>query len=106
MKNNVIWQNDRESMDKRLNCGRKSLIDTKGDRRLIRTVGKNRKQILSEIVENFNKHASQKLSLIIIQWGLNSYEIIRLKLRKTRRISKINSNLKSSSRYKLGWSRD
>lgn len=86
MKNNVLWQNDRESMDKRLNCGRKSLIEKKGDRRFIRTVGKNRKQILSEIVENFNQHVSQNLSLIIIKWGLHSYGIIRLKLRKTRRI--------------------
>lgn len=86
VKNNVIWQNDRESMDKRLNCGRKSLIDKKADRCLIRTVRKNRKQILSEIVDNFNKHASQKLSLIIIQWKLHFYGIIRLKLRRTRRI--------------------
>lgn len=42
--------NDRESMDKRINCGRESLNDKKGDKRLIRTVGQNKTHILSEIM--------------------------------------------------------
>lgn len=50
-------------MKRGFNRGRKSLIDERGDKILIRTVRKNTKQTLSEIVDNFNQHAPQKFSV-------------------------------------------
>jgi transposase len=54
--------NEGERLERSSYRGRKSLIDERGDRILIRTVKKNRRQTLSEIVDNFNEHAPQNVS--------------------------------------------
>ena len=82
--------NEGESLERSSNRGRKSLIDERGDRILIRTVKKNRRQTLSEIVDNFNEHAPQNVSLRTIQRRLHFHGINRHKVRKTLTVSDIN----------------
>lgn len=50
-------------MEKSTNRGRKTMIDERGDTILIRTARENRRQRLSEIVDNFTPPPKKKLNL-------------------------------------------
>lgn len=48
-------------MEKSTNRGRKTMIDERGDTILIRTARENRRQRLSEIVDNFTPPPKKKI---------------------------------------------
>ena len=62
-----------ENLENSSNRGRNKMMDERGDRLLIRSIKKNRRQTLNEISADYNNHASQKVSTRTIQRRLHFY---------------------------------